>query len=382
VSRARVSPSRRPSSQAVKCRPASLNDYEQIHALERRYNLGFRSYEEWSHMWVNNPVCKQAPDLPIGWVLEDSQNQIVGSIGSVPFRFELNGRPLIAGTSSGWVADERYRAYALLLLDRFLSQPDVDLHLCVSPNGEAQPAVALQCERVPVGTWDRAGFWITDYWGFVGSALAKREVRFRALLRYPVWTAMVLHDAFRRDALRTALRKGRDHDVRICTAFDDRFDEFWETVRARNPHRLLASRSREVLAWHFKHPLARNVAWVATVCDSGRLAAYAVFCRKDVASIGLRRVRLLDYQSLDGDTSLLLPMLAETIERCRREGTSVLESIGWRLDSGDLMAKLAPYVRTMPSWQYFYKAATPALASALKERAVWNPSQYDGDACI
>jgi hypothetical protein len=207
-------------------------------------------------------------------------------------------------------------------------------------------------------------------------------VRFRAFLRYPVWTAMVLHHALRRDALRAHLRREKDYDVRTCTAFDDRFDDFWETLRAKNPRRLLATRSREVLAWHFKHPLMRNAAWIATVCDSGRLVAYAVFCRKDVAGSGLRRVRLLDYQSLDGETFLLLPMLADAIARCRREGTAVLESIGWRLESGDLMDRLAPYCRTMPSWQYFYKAANPALGSVLKERAVWNPSQYDGDACI
>src|SRR3989442_374174 len=186
MSAVRVLPSRRSSDQAVTCRPATLNDFEQIHALERRYNMGFKSYEEWSHMWVENPVCKRVPDLPIGWVLEDNRNQIVGSLGSVPFGFDLDGEILIAGTSSGWVVDERYRGYALLLLDQFLSQPDVDLHLCVAPNSQAEPAVALHCDRVPVGVWDRAAFWITNYRGFADSILAKRAVRFRALLRYPV----------------------------------------------------------------------------------------------------------------------------------------------------------------------------------------------------
>ena len=150
-------------------------------------------------------------------------------------------------------------------------------------------------------------------------------------------------------------------------------------MRARNPRELLATRSREVLEWHFKHPLARDAAWISTVGDSGRLAAYAVFCRKNRHD-GLRRVRLVDYQSLDGDTFLLLQML-DAIDCCRRE-EFVLESIGWRLDRGELMDTLAPYFRTLPSWQYFYKAANPALAGVLKDRAVWSPSQYDGDACI
>src|SRR4030095_9910913 len=105
------------------------------------------------------------------------------------------------------VADDLYRAYATLLLERFFSQPGVDLHVGFSPNAQAETAVALTSERVPVGAWDRAAFWITNYWGFVGTALAKKEVRFRGLLRYPAWGAMILHRAFKRDALRAASRK-------------------------------------------------------------------------------------------------------------------------------------------------------------------------------
>ena len=370
-----------PSGGSVQCRLTTLEDFEEIHALERRYGMGFRTYDEWSHLWVNNPVCKRAPHLPIGWVLEDHQKQIVGSFCSVPFGFDFEGRQLIAGTSCSWVAEERYRGYALLLLDRFLSQPDVDLHLCVSPNSQAAPAVALHCERVPVGVWDRAAFWIVNHAGFARSVLAKKETPCRALLRYPVATALAVRDALTRDALRAAARRQSDYDLRTCTTFD-RFDAFWETVKARNPHRLLASRTRDVLEWHFKHPLAQGNAWISTVCDGGRLAAYAVLCRKDNARIGLWRVRLVDYQSLDGDTSLLLPILVDAVQRCRRDGTAVLESIGWQLDRDGLMDRIAPHARTMPSWQYFYKAADPGLASRLKGRAAWSPSQYDGDACL
>jgi hypothetical protein len=331
---------------------------------------------------VNNPVWKGRPDLTIGWVLENDRHQIVGSIGSVPFAFELNGRSLMAGTSSGWVVDEAYRGYALLLLERFLSQPDVDLHLCVSPSANAGPAVALHSERVPVGVWDRVAFWVTDPRGFVGSVIARRQVRFRRLLEYPMLSAVVLRDALRWDRLRSALRKVPHHEVSTCIAFDDRFDEFWQTVRARNPTRLLAVRSREVLEWHYQRPLARGAVWILTMSDGGRLLAYAVFCRKNVAPIGLRRMRLVDYQSVDGTTDLLLPMLQEALTRCRREKVAVLESIGWGLDRGDVLERIAPWFRTMPSWQYFYKAGSPELTTVLRSPDVWAPSQFDGDACL
>ena len=359
-----------------------MKDYAQIHALERRYNLGFRSFEDWSHMWMNNPVWRRTPGLATGWVLEDNEGQIVGSIGSVPFGAELNGRSLIVATSSAWVVDDQYRAYAPLLLDRFFSQPGIDLCLCISPNAEAQPALTQHVQRVPVGQWDRAAFWITNAWDFVGSALKRRNVSAAGLVRYPAWLATVIHRAVKRDELRAALRKAGRHAVVNCTTFDERFDEFWNTVRSTRPGQLLFTRTREVLDWHFSHLVARGTAWVSTVSEGDRLLAYAVFCRKDVTTIGLRRLRLVDYQSIDGGTSLLAPILADAIERCRHDGTAVLESIGWRLENGDAMDRLAPYFRTLPSWQYYYKVVDPALAPALADRAVWNPSRYDGDACL
>ena len=315
-------------------------------------------------------------------MLENDRRQIVGSIGSIPFEFELDGRPLVAGTSSGWVADESYRSYALLLLDRFLSQPNVDIHLCVSPSSPAEPAVALHSERVPVGIWNRVAFWVTDPASFVDSTLARQRVPSRRLLRYPLWGAVALREVTRPDRLKAALRAVPRGEIGTCMGFDERFDVFWETIRVAQRGRLLAVRTREVLEWHYKRPLAHDGAWIYTVCEGDRLLAYAVFCRKNVASIGLRRMRLVDYQSLDGAPELLLPILQEALTRCRAERIAVLESIGWQLEPGQLMDRIAPWFRTMASWQYFYKAEGPELASVLRSREIWCPTQYDGDACL
>jgi hypothetical protein len=359
-----------------------LSDYEGISALERRYDLGSRSYQEWSHMWVNNPVWQRAPELGIGWVLEDARQRIVGSIGSVPLRCEFDGRELVAGTGSSWVTDEQYRGYAPLLLDRFLSQPGADLHIVVGPNPHAQPIVAVHAARVPAGAWDRAAFWITNHWAFAGSALAKRNFPFQRLLRVPAWAAMGLRDAFTRDRLRAGSRGGGRLEVTTCAAFDDRFDDFWERLRAASRQRKLYDRSRAVIESHFARQQTRGAACIGTASTGGRLAAYGVFCRDDVGAIGLRRVRLLDYQSADGDTSPLRAILAAAVRRCRREGIAVLECVGWRLEPGDFMDRVAPFSRTLPSWQYFYRATDPELARKLEDRDAWNPWQFEGDVCL
>lgn len=361
---------------AVEFREATFDDYGKIFRLEDRFQLGFKSFEEWSHLWVNNPVYKQVRDWPIGWVLENRNGEIVGSIGNIPLRYEFGGAALIAAAGHAWVADEQYRTYALMLLNQHLSQTGVDLYLETSVNANSEESFArLRCLRVPAGAWDRAGFWVTNYRGFVGSALTKKSVVAARALAYPLSPAMFLIDRIKNDPLR-AIGQG---NVRFCAGFDERFDDLWENLRTRNPGVLLGCRDRETLNWHFRYALAEGRAWILTVDDGPRLAAYSIFLRKDARQIGLRRVRLIDFQSSDGGTSLLLPMLAAAVQRCREEKKSVLENIGWRLDREDT---IAPHQRVLPSWQYYYKAGNPGLDAALEDRTAWNPTQYDGDITL
>jgi hypothetical protein len=58
------------------------------------------------------------------------------------------------------------------------------------------------------------------------------------------------------------------------------------------------------------YPLRNNRLWIAAVVDSRRPAAYAIFNKRDNPRIGLKRVRLVDFQSLDGSTALLAPLLS------------------------------------------------------------------------
>ena len=110
-------------------RQASFDDYDQIAAVEAALGLTLRPREEWLHLWQNNPACEQIPDWPIGWVLEDEDKQIVGSIGNIPLLFKFGGRTCVAATFRGWAVDQRYRAFSLMLVTHKLQHPGVDLHL-------------------------------------------------------------------------------------------------------------------------------------------------------------------------------------------------------------------------------------------------------------
>jgi hypothetical protein len=360
-------------------REASFEDYPQIALLEARHGFREKSYEEWSHVWLANPLFRELQGRwPIGWVLEDGDHHIVASLGSIPRLYELEGRRLVAAASRFWVADAGYRSAALLLLDRLINRSGADLFLSNTVSAASAAAVdSFDCRRVPVGVWNESAFWITNYRGFVESLLTLRRYPLARLLSYPLSAVFFLKDQLTRPPVDTS-----DVEVKACPAFDDRFDQFWIEARRSNPHLLWAVRTREVLEWHYKYALLNNRLWIATVVDGPRLVAYAIFDRKDKRTIGLKRVRFVDFQSLDGSTALLPPLLSWAIERCHQEGVHVLESAGRWLEKGEPLDRISCYRRRLPNWTFVYRANDPQLGASLSDPHVWAPSLFDSDSSL
>ncbi len=358
-------------------REASFKDYEQIALLESRYGLTpARSYEEWCHLWLGNPLYRELQaGWSIGWVLEDENGQIVGSLGNIPRLYEFEGRRILAASSHGWVAETEYRSAALLLLDRLINQPHVDLFLTNTNSVASTGAVCtFQCSRVPVGLWDESAYWITNYQKAAKRFLARKNYPLARPLSYPLAAAVFLRDRFTRKALDAG-----GVELEICPAFDERFDHFWEDLKRRSAHLLLAVRTREVLEWHYKYALLNKRAWIMAVIERSHIVAYAIFDKKEYPS-GLKQVRLVDFLSLDGGTSLLEPLLLRALRKCRDEGIHTLVNIGRWLEKGEWLESIAPYRRTLPAWVYFYRANSPRLAEKLRDPRAWAPSLFDGDA--
>jgi len=362
-------------------REASFEDYPQIVALESTHGLETKSYEEWKHLWFNNPAYRQYhKSLPIGWVLEDEDRTIVGSLGNIPLFYEFEGQRLLASVAHAWVTDIRYRSYSLLLLEQYFSQKAVDLFLNATVGPLASESFAVfESLPAPVGAWDRSAFWITNYQGFVESWLETKSFPFAKPLSYALSVGLLVKETLAR-------RRLREYDpglkVELCSAVDGRFDIFWDALRKINVHRLVAVRTREVLEWHFKYALQQNKALILAVGEGSEISAYGIFRRYDNSTFGLRRIRLIDFQTLDGNTAALVSMLAWTMERCRREGIDMVESIGFCTDKENVIRRFAPNQRELPSWLYFYKTRDTSLASRLNDPNVWDPSQFDGDASL
>jgi hypothetical protein len=361
-------------------REACFEDYPGIRALEVRYGLMSRDYEEWKNLWVNNPVYNQTRDWPIGWVLETKNKEIVGHIGNVPLSYEFCGHQIITTTGHALVVDPGYRGYSLPLLSCFYNQKNIDLFLGTTVNSSATKAHELfRARRVPVGVWNESSFWITDCPGFLASVLALKGMRLLKPLAYPLSVGLQLKQTLSRWAFKAG-RNGTD--ISVCNTFDDRFDKFWYQLRRNRLHSLLATRSREMLEWHFQSALAQNRAWVVTLHNRHGINGYAIFYRQDKDAVHLKRLNLIDFQTLDGNNELLAPILCWAFEQCRSRGIHMLESIGFCPEKQRIIDELRPLKRKLSCWLYLYKTNDKVLAESLQDAQVWDPCGYDGDASL
>ena len=370
-------------SRAIR-RAATFEDYEQIIDLQSRNGLGYKPYEQWRHLWVNNPAWRKQANWPIGYLLEAS-GKIVGYVGSIPLAYEFRGKEYTAITGYGVVADPEYRAAMAPMIIRFSRlKADIYMHTSCNPDSAKFHSV-FRGLPVPSGAWDRTSFWITNYSGFMSSWLKSKGLPKAAAVAVAPFAsaAMRLKDvALVGGKLRRRQGSGASYQICVTTEFDDRFDEFWQKLRTRYSHRLLAVRSQEALNWHFKYALADQRAWIVTAENNSRLLAYAIFYRQDNKDLQLKRLRLIDFQTLDGDTTPLVDMLAWALEHCRNSGIHMLETIGLRRDKQELVASLAPYHRQLPAWMFYYRGNSEELRIGLEDPEVWDPSFYDGDATL
>lgn len=369
------------SLQPPNLRLMRVEDYPQIQELEAAHSLIALSPDVWRHVWLDNPLLARLGDSwPMGWVLEDASGRIVGSLANVPTAYTCRGRTLIAAIGRAWVVMPEYRGVALWLMAEYFQQENVDLFLCNTVNALAVSAfTALGSPRFPLGDWQSAAYWVTNYRGFAAAALRIKKIPLGALFAPPAAAVLKLTDL-----LRAKKRPASAASIQVSesSGFDERFDAFWKELVAQNPDKLLGVRDPATLAWHFAGPLRAGEVWILTATRKGLIRAYGIFKRQDHTPSGLRRMRLVDYQSLDRDIDLLPSLLDHALRRCAAEKIHTLEHVGCDLPKMKSFDALAPYRRRLFSWPCYYTVPNPTLAAELSNPEIWDPSSYDGDASL
>jgi len=342
---------------APQLRPMRLTDYPRIRELGLSFSLDMPQEEDWRNLWLRNPLRdRYGDDLPLGWVLETSDGELVGTMGTtwVPYTFQKTA--LVSAVSRAWFVKTEYRALGLSLIDEYLNQPGVDLFINTAVSVPAEPSFRQFCERVPLGRWDCMSYWSL---GFAASASERTS---------PIGNPSL--------------------SIETTDRFDSSFDDFWNEVVRHNPDVLLADRSSQTLTWHFAGPSRRKRLWILSATRNGKLRAYCTLTRQDDAfqlpalPHGSRRctpaMRLVDYQSLE--PGILPAFLQAALDRCKREDIAILENLGKGVPKMQALDTSAPCLEQLSNWKFYYSATDPKVQQALSTPQAWDPSAYDGDA--
>jgi len=365
----------------VNLRPTRLEDYRQVEHLESSHGLLTLAEHDWRAIWLDNPLrARLGENWPFGWVLEEAGGRIVGQLTNIPTLYTFGGRELIAVTGRAWVVVPEYRGVALWLMDEYFNQSGADLFINTTVNALAVDAfTSFGSARVPLGDWENAAFWVTNYRGFARTALGLKNIPLPGLLSYPAGAGLRIREMFRSEKLSC---DSSNLTIECINSFDSRFDQFWgELVRA-NPNRLLCQRDSRTLMWHFAGSIRAGHLWVFTASSQNLLRAYCICKRQDHPQSGLTRMRVVDYQNLDSASDCLTPLLQAALMRCRAERIHTLEQVGCALPKMSAFDRYAPYRRKLPAWPFYYHAADSALNATLRDPVVWDPSTFDGDASL
>ena len=240
----------------------------------------------------------------------------------------------------------------------------------------ATPLTSIFCDRIPVGDFQTIAFWVTGYRGFSRNVLQKKYGRAAGLFGDPVAAALWLKDAL---TSRTLPAVSSSIVVKFADDFDARFDAFWNELIPQSGDKLLGVRDSRSLAWHFAPIQRAGRLWIITAERHGLLRAYAVFKRQK-RNDGIRRMQLVDYQTLDREEDLLPGLLQVALRRCESENLFTLEQLGCGVPTRTAFDEYAPYRYKLKNWPYYYRAADPAIHAELARPEVWDPSEFDGDA--
>lgn len=353
-------------------REATFDDYDGIMSVRRGCGLTERDRPSWEHHWTGNPHW--APETPIGWVIEDPDARILGTFVSIPVAYQLDGRRLIAGVGNSYAVLPEGRKRSLQIVTEFCNQKHVDLLLSSTP----APMVAelLQklfgAQRAPYPNDTGILSWITDYCGFASALLRGKAGPLGGslgCLAGPVlWTS---------DKLRQRGRsRDRQFEVQRLDEFDERFDTFWSRL-AESQGRLLAVRDQAALAWHFPTAYTSGREILA-LQQADELLGYAILIRKDQESIGLKRLRICDLQTLVDNPAHVESLVSAAMATARRSGIHMVEVMGHDTFKRSVFKRLRPH-RRQGGMRCLYWPKNPDLAEPLLHPDAWALSPYDGD---
>lgn len=369
---------------AVHRREAQFSDFQAVAALKASLGLAPDSAENWQRLWHHNPALRQTGvTLPIGWIQETDDGEVVGYLGSVPLLYQYGQQRILATATTAYAVDPAYRPRSLGLVGSFFRQDPCDLYLDTTATPPAgRIMAAFKAHQVPQRDYGTVLFWILDAQAFLRAAVRKFQVSenlgsIAAFLASPILSG---DNFFRWRRLRSGSARLSCRTLRVEEIGDD-FQDLW-IRKLQEKARLFAWRTPEVLQWHFQIPHSKRTPHVLACFSNGRMEGYMILVIGRDRSLGLQKAVVADLMAAGDSAPVIRDLLAGAHEIAKTNSCDVLEVLGFPEEVRRICAEGKPYKRNYPACPFFYKTQRPDLLDTLTREESWYACPFDGDATL
>ncbi len=359
----------------MKIRIAKFDDLEKIKELCVRNNLNVKKINK--EAWENFPNFNEFQNIPIGWVIENNEKNIVGVILNLFMSYRLNNKTYKASVVSTWAVDHNYRSESMNLIFKWIYQKNVDL-LVDNRRTERSAKIlkSFKFKNVPTKDYEKIIYWILDYPNFIKSAIKKKiKIQVGPLSIIPA-AMLKFYDFVMKRNMKFNLNK---KTIKV-ESFDKKFDSFWDKLSKNN--KFMAERDSRSLEWRFARGIKEKRISVLTLSNEKNLIGYIIIMRDDNKKIGLKRMKIVDIQTSSNIEEDINDLIANAIEYARKEGIHILELMGFGENIREQALKMNPYTRTLSYSPFFYKIMSDELKNEFSDDIEWDACLFDGDGSL
>ena len=340
-------------------RLAVIEDSDAVTDLKRSVGYKEDPPQDWHWLWEDNPAWSAVNPKPsIGWVLE-AESRIVGYLGNIPELYRLGEKTLLAATASGFAVDPRYRGYSLRLAASFFKQENVDLWLNTTANDAGgKISQRFRASPIPQEGYDQILFWVLRPQAFTQATLKKLGFHGSlAWLGSHLPAALLQADIMIRGKALRRKSYGPKAALEIklldLASISGDFDDLWNR-KIKEPVQLLSYRTVETLKWHFSGHGQAQKPKVLCCYQDGKMVGYAIVVRDDSPALDLARSKIADIFVERDDPKVVDQLLLAAHELAKRDGSHVLEVMGFPKSIRARLFSAKPYTRFRSHWPYFY----------------------------
>ena len=260
--------------------------------------------------WDLNPAYDDA--LTRGWLLRE-QGEIVGFLGSIPWKFQLGGRETTVFAGTTWRVLPEHRGMSFALKRRQMDEHEDVLHVSTTPRAEVErllTRLGYEPMRSDQGEETHSVI-VLDF-----ESLLRAKLKGRASGKFIAKRAARPLKAFQ-DLRMRRLGHCAHQKVRELHEADSAFDDLWERTRNRYPTTKV--RTADAINWYcFSSPeLAKTLLGYF---DGDRLAGYMVFL--PVERRDMRIFECVDLWTEPGPRrEVILGALVEKARRCAQKAS-------------------------------------------------------------